>query len=210
MKIQIPICLQAWPSSKVRRASVNNFGFGGTNTHVIMEEARPLSEQLLNGSSVKTRYPGRQLIVLSARDKAAANKMTANLLKHLEKEADRYADDASFVDLVYTLCERRSRFLWTVTATATSVEDLAAVLADNSSKPVQNVGMPPRLGFVFNGQGAQWFGMGRELYSAYPVYAQTLQECDRILRSFGANWSLLGTYGSVFFQQVMVSSSGMG
>ncbi|KAF4622818.1 hypothetical protein G7Y89_g14207 [Cudoniella acicularis] len=55
--------------------------------------------------------------------------------------------------------------------------------------------VPPRLGLVFNGQGAQWFAMGRELSASYPVYKQTLEECDQIIRSFGSDWSLVEELG---------------
>ncbi|KAI1205736.1 reducing type I polyketide synthase [Annulohypoxylon truncatum] len=189
--LQVPTSLQAWSSSGIRRASVNNFGFGGTNTHVILEEADGLLHKpATNGFAVQPKRPRNQLFVLSAHQKATASRMAAELQEYLEQRRDVYADDASFADLAYTLCERRSRFSWTVTATASSPIDLITAL---EAPPIQNtsIGKKPRLGFVFNGQGAQWFGMGRELASAYPVYARTLKECDVVLRSFGAKWSLL-------------------
>ncbi|KAM7211644.1 hypothetical protein V8F06_012970 [Rhypophila decipiens] len=138
---------RALPSSEsaARRASVNNFGSGGTNAHVILEEAGPLSTLYGNNSNKAVRQ-------------------TVNPSRKL-----------AFDDLAYTLSERRTRFPLT--------------------KPVQNAGTPHRLGFIFNGQGDQWYGMGRELMSAYPVYNQTLQECDRVIASFGAKWSILDELG---------------
>lgn len=170
---------------------MNNFGFGGTNTHVILEEPGFLGPPL-NSNVARVQRPDHQLFILSARDKVAANTMIVNLRQHVEKEIDRYENALSFAELAYTLCERRSRFPWTATLTASSAQDLVDNLKDNSIKPSQSTSTAPRLGFVFNGQGAQWFGMGRELESAYPIYAETLQDCDKILKSFGAQWSLIG------------------
>ncbi|CAL3970576.1 unnamed protein product, partial [Diplocarpon coronariae] len=49
----------------------------------------------------------------------------------------------------------------------------------------------PRIGFIFTGQGAQWYAMGRELFDAYPIFAATMERIDRYLTKLGANFSLL-------------------
>lgn len=51
----------------------------------------------------------------------------------------------------------------------------------------------PRIGYVFSGQGAQWYAMGRELIVAYPAFRNALEEADAHPRDLGATWSLLGT-----------------
>ena len=53
---------------------------------------------------------------------------------------------------------------------------------------------PARLGFVFNGQGAQWHAMGRELIATYPMFTESLRKADIILKEFGAPWSLEGKF----------------
>ncbi|KAK3300886.1 reducing type I polyketide synthase, partial [Chaetomium fimeti] len=190
---QVPTTLEPWETDGgVRRVSLNNFGYGGTNTHVIMEEAAAhlTPEPQTNGV---TPTVNRQLFILSARDKAGVGKVAANLRQHLTQHPD-----ISLPNLAYTLAERRSRFPWTWTTSAATVSELLTALADDTTtttnQPTQatndNNG-PPRLGFVFNGQGAQWHAMGRELAAAYPIYAQTLAECDRTLQSFGCPWSLV-------------------
>jgi acyl transferase domain-containing protein len=133
--------------------------------------------------------PETKLFLLSARDKVAVTKIAADLREHL---GQRSGLESSLGDLAYTLCERRTRFPWTWSAVAANAEELTAALADTAILPVQNHGTAPRLGFVFNGQGAQWYAMGRELSAAYPVYKQTLDKCDQIIHSFGASWSLVG------------------
>lgn len=133
------------------------------------------------------------LFVLSAKDKTATEQMASQLREHLEQHNGQYVDAKAFQDLAYTLGERRTRFPWTTTVSAKDVTELTASLGDKTRRPVPNTGTPDRLGFVFNGQGAQWYGMGRELMSAYPVYQETLRECDKIIASFGADWSVTGT-----------------
>jgi acyl transferase domain-containing protein/NADPH:quinone reductase-like Zn-dependent oxidoreductase len=186
---QVPTTLEPWETTSggVRRASLNNFGYGGTNTHVILEEA---AGHLLPASSrPPTTRPNRQLFILSARDKAGVSKVAANLRQHLEQHPD-----ISLPNLAYTLAERRSRFPWTWTASAATTSELLTALGDaTTNTPPQTItsSTTPRLGFVFTGQGAQWHAMGRELAAAYPVYAQTLAECDRALQAFGSTWSIV-------------------
>ncbi len=101
-------------------------------------------------------------------------------------------DDEDFMDrLAFTLCHRRSLLEWREAVTASTVSELSNALSstkDDRTKPSGE----PTIGFVFTGQGAQWFAMGRELL-CYPVFAESLQEADRILAGLGAKWSLLGT-----------------
>lgn len=175
----------------MRRASINNFGFGGTNTHAVLEESGKL-KAIYGSQAARSERLDQLLFVLSARDKTAAAQSALKLRDHLEEHSERYSDAEAFQDLAYTLGERRTRFPWTLTVSAADVSGLAAALGDSSKKPIPSTGTPPRLGFVFNGQGAQWFGMGRELMSAYPSYADTIRECDQIINSFGADWSVIG------------------
>ncbi|KAF2229541.1 polyketide synthase [Viridothelium virens] len=147
--LTIPTKLEPWTSNGPRRASINDFGYGGTNTHVIMEEA-PLGPAALGAHS-----------------------------QHL----------------AFTLAERRTCFPWTIAVSASGPEDLASTLGDSTVQPLQRLERPPRLVFVFNGQGARWFAMGRELSACYPVYKHTIEKCDRIIQSFGSDWSLVEELG---------------
>ena len=131
-------------------------------------------------SQPTTTSPNRHLFILSARDKAGVAKVATNLRQHLEQHPN-----TSLPNLAYTLAERRSRFPWTWTASAATTSELLTALSDTTTTTTPSSTPGPRLGFVFTGQGAQWHAMGRELAAAYPIYAQTLAECDRILQSFG-------------------------
>lgn len=175
-----------WPCSGVRRGSVNNFGYGGTNAHVIMEASDHYNRKL-NGVNGVNDTLMQKLFILSARDEKTATRVVTNLREHIQK-----ANDISLGDLAYTLGQRRSKFSWSVGISAGSLEELEEALSDNTLRPTQAHVHVPRLGLVFNGQGAQWFAMGRELMAAYPTFLNTLDECDAILKALGAEWSIVG------------------
>ncbi|KAL2822603.1 hypothetical protein BJX63DRAFT_441226 [Aspergillus granulosus] len=184
--LQVAQTLDAWPNATVRRASVNNFGYGGSNTHVIMEDA---AKALANYNSQRPAlqldiYSQRKVFILSAKDEGATKRMKARLLEHIKDNR------TSLPDLSYTLGQRRSRFPYTIAFSAASHSELSTILSDLTLDPVYAAGVP-RLGFVFTGQGAQWYGMGRELIKEYPVFHQSLQDADAIFREFGASWSCI-------------------
>ena len=97
-------------------------------------------------------------------------------------------------DLAYTLAERRSRFPWGVAVKARSLDDLADRLDESKLKATRERRTTPRIGFVFNGQGAQWHAMGRELIAAYPIFSSAIWRADETLAEYGATWSLHGEF----------------
>ncbi|KAI3338274.1 putative polyketide synthase [Ustulina deusta] len=185
LRLKVPRKLIDWPSTGIRRASVNNFGYGGTNTHVILEEGGHYCPKT-NGVNGVHNGLARKLFVLSGRDEATTTRLAANMNEFLQRSTD-----IRWNDLAFTLGQRRSKFNWRVAISAGSAEELTSALADKSLKPVQTQGRAPRLGFVFNGQGAQWHAMGRELMAAYPVFLSTLETCDATIAELGAKWSII-------------------
>jgi acyl transferase domain-containing protein/NADPH:quinone reductase-like Zn-dependent oxidoreductase len=179
--LQIPRTTEPWNSS-LRRASVNNFGYGGANSHVILENYIPAHRAFLNNTSLPSK-----VYVLSAKDEHAAEAMVANLRDHLCNVNDSLSYRN---DLAYTLGERRSAFPWVSATSASSISELIRLIDAGKMKP-RRKNDAPKIGFVFTGQGAQWWAMGRELIHAYPVFRETLYEADGYLREFGATWSLI-------------------
>lgn len=128
--------------------------------------------------------------MLSARDEGTAKSMITNLKQYLSSQEER--DQAVLTNnLAYTLCQRRTNFPWVVATTAQDLSGLIENLEAKTLTPTYAAKMP-RLGFVFNGQGAQWHAMGRELISVYPVFQASLKEADQCIKYFGAQWSLIG------------------
>ncbi|PYH87006.1 polyketide synthase [Aspergillus uvarum CBS 121591] len=181
--LTVPTSLTPWPQNKALRASINNFGYGGTNAHVILDGA---PEQFLDVSGRQIEEtPRARVHIVSAKDKVALKAMLANLAEW----APEHLDDSALGDLAYTLAERRSRLPWMSAVSASSVTELAERLKEPTIK-MSHATKKPRLGFVFNGQGAQWHAMGRELIGAYPVFAESVHKADKILKGHGATWSL--------------------
>jgi acyl transferase domain-containing protein len=105
--------------------------------------------------------------------------------------------------IAYTLSQRRSFLPWRVAVSATTSSELIHKLANPDLRPVSSF-YAPKIAFVFNGQGAQWHAMGRELIKSYPIFASTIEAADKCLRNFGAVWSLTGerlpyTFGAKTF-----------
>ncbi|KAK7959439.1 Compactin diketide synthase [Apiospora aurea] len=212
--LRVPTAPLPWPQDKLLRASINNFGYGGTNGHLILEPY-PSPSALQNGSNgLGNGYNGvhngvtngngiangssngthngnghadttrSQVFLLSAKDSVACQTMMDVFATHVEKT------EPSVEDLAYTLANRRSIHSWVTAVRAQTIEELAKRLRDPLVKP-SSTSKRPRLAFVFNGQGAQWHAMGRELIDAYPVFGQSVREADKALREYGASWSLI-------------------
>jgi acyl transferase domain-containing protein len=229
--LKVPLELESWPGddeTDIRRASINNFGYGGSNAHVIMESYRPLESTSssgryhhMNGNGVATNGNGvvvknghaetkggpllRKVIVLSAKDEQAAQAMVTNLKDYLLSATSTIKDEEEvsfFNNLAYTLGQRRTRFPWVSAVAADSVADLVAKL--EAAKPTRvaadssSSSNGPRIGFVFTGQGAQWHAMGRELIDAYPVFEAALWEMDAQLKEVGIEWNLIGALHLIY------------
>lgn len=184
---KVPTSLTEWPKDKLLRASINNFGYGGANAHVILEAAPETGGR----ATIEHCNPilRDRVYVVSANDSVSLQAMMANLAKHILTSIE----DDMLGDLAYTLSDRRSRLSLTAAVQGSSRAELASRLTQWSRKLSPTM-RPPRLGFVFNGQGAQWHAMGRELMNSYPVFGSAIHKADEILRSYGSTWSLRGEY----------------
>ena len=113
-----------------------------------------------------------------------------NIGIYLEQRPEIFQNDL-MSNVAYTLGQRRSLMQWRVAISTTSSFDLISSLNSGKICPARET-EPLRLGFIFTGQGAQWNAMGRELYGRYPIFAATIDACDRCIASLGASFSLLG------------------
>lgn len=192
--MRVPLQCTAWPygADGVRRASVNNFGYGGANAHLIMEGWQPvtLHKSYSNGNSITPGNGQSKIFILSAKDEESCKTMASNLTTYLQDRVSDSEDHDFFNNLAFTLGGRRTRFPWSLTTPASSLSALATVLGNDKLSPTR-ASVRPRIGFVFTGQGAQWYAMGRELLSAYPLFKSSILEAEGFLRGFGCQWSLL-------------------
>ncbi len=165
--------LREWGSAGTpRRAGVTALGAGGTNCHVILEEAPARSP-----SPAPRRR--EQLMVLSAKTPAALARMRLNLADALTQAAA-----PSLADATYTLRVGRKPMAYRWSAVATSPEEAVETLRRDSAPPATAVGATrPSVVFLFAGGGVQYPNMGRHLYDAEPVFREHVDGCLSILRS---------------------------
>lgn len=182
--------LQEWPvvAGRPRRAGVSSFGFGGTNAHVIVEEAGSVGADTVSGrADVGGSGGGVVAWVISGKTASALAAQASRLGRYV-----RARPALDVVDVGYSLVSTRSVFDHRAVVVGQTRDELLAGLAGVvAGRPeagvVCGVGKPAgKTAFVFAGQGSQWLGMGSELYAAYPVFAEALDavvdELDRHLR----------------------------
>lgn len=191
--LKVPTGQRPWPRNK-KYISVNNFGFGGTNGHVVLEVPPFRGQKPTDGDETPEREAagqGRKLYLLTANDKTALSQLMKNIVVYLEQRPEIFQLDL-MSNMAYTLGQRRSLLQWRVAIAALNSFELIEALNGEKLTPGKDMG-GLRLGFVFTGQGAQWHAMGRELYEQYPVFTNSLDLADKCLKSLGAGWSLIGT-----------------
>ena len=165
---------QPWEpqSGAPRRAGVSSFGVGGTNAHLVLEEAPEL----------ESSGPSRpwQLVVLSARSETALEATTTQLAEHLEQRPE-----LSLADVAYTLQAGRRSFEHRRMLVCRSLEDAVLGLTEEAPKRLVRgeveLGHPPSVAFLFSGIGDHYPHMGRELYDREPVFRKAVDQCCEIL-----------------------------
>jgi phthiocerol/phenolphthiocerol synthesis type-I polyketide synthase E len=170
---QVNTALREWPADGApRRAGVSSFGMGGTNVHVVLEEAP--------ARAPVERSEGPRLLVFSARSGPALEAVRADLVAHL-----RAATGTDLADVAFTLALGRRALPHRSALVARSLEEAARILeAGGPARPPAGrvAEADPRVAFLFTGQGAQRIGMGEGLYAAEPTFRREMDACAETLR----------------------------
>ncbi|MDQ3804073.1 MAG: SDR family oxidoreductase [Acidobacteriota bacterium] len=165
--------LAEWPAGEVpRRAGVSSFGIGGTNAHVVLEEA-PAREN---------SGPSRpwQLLAVSAKTATALEQATANLREHLRRHKE-----ISLADVAYTLHKGRKRFSHRRAILCRDADEAVAALQANDRAKVFTASSAEErerpVAFMFTGQGSQYAGMAQELYREELLFSEYVDYCAEFL-----------------------------
>jgi len=155
------------------RAGVSSFGIGGTNAHVVLEEA----------PAVETATPAREhrIITLSARTENALDRCRKELRDHLGRYADIDMDD-----LAYTLQTGRKHFEYRKSIVCGGREELQRLLGSGepADKTSRSIDRSDAVVFLFPGQGAQYAGMGKGLYEKVPFFRTEMDRGFTLLQQF--------------------------
>lgn len=181
--IKIPTELQKWSAGeKSRLAGVSSFGFGGTNAHVILEEA-PLQVK-----SQKSKERSHHILTLSAKCEKALRGLAQRYQEFLGNNST-----AAIADVCFSANTGRSHFNHRLAIITSDKQELVDKLVKISageepsgvfSGKLASNSKSPKIAFLFTGQGSQYVNMGRQLYETEPVFRRTLDQCEQILQSY--------------------------
>lgn len=194
LRLRVPTELTDWPAGDGegrRYAGVNSFGFGGTNAHVVLEEA-PAIPEARSDLTARTRHAGPYPLPISARSPEALAAAARSFREFLVTR------EHPLPDIGYSASLRREHHDHRLAVVAASAEEAVQRLdafldsTDDTGTAVGRVPSTgrPRIAFVCSGMGPQWWAMGRELFEREPVFRAAVQRCDAELRRW-TGWSLV-------------------
>ena len=175
----IPRIATPWPrGGAARYAGVSSFGFGGTNCHVVLQEA-PRREPAGTARQAAAGRP-QHVLALSARSRAALHELAGRHAAALET-----ARGVSAADWTFSANTGRSHFPCRLAVVGGTPEELARQLLEHGerkdSSPEADYVPTPRFAFLFTGQGSQYAGMGRQLLQTQPVFRAAIERCAETL-----------------------------
>ncbi len=168
----VPTEALAWKSEgKPRRAGVSSFGIGGTNAHVVLEEAPEIQSTVSNKPW--------HMLTLSAKTENALDNMTINLLEFL-----RNNPETNLADAAHTLQMGRKEFNHRKAVVCNNIADAVEVMEKSfNERIVKGSGEVTGRGvvFMFPGQGSQYINMGLELYKNEKIFKEQVDLCAKLL-----------------------------
>ncbi|QKX63237.1 uncharacterized protein TRUGW13939_10406 [Talaromyces rugulosus] len=177
-KLVVPVKPTPWPSNRTERISINSFGIGGSNAHVIVDSI----EQFLTDNPTLTHrwsltfdkptWTLPRLLLFSANNAESTKGFARQSIKYATQRPE------SLVDLAYSLSSRREK----LPHRSYALVSANGVIAESAPVVKTTSRQRPQI-WVFSGQGAQWAQMGRELLANHPIFSRTIHDLDFALQS---------------------------
>ncbi|KAJ9306417.1 hypothetical protein DTO217A2_4156 [Paecilomyces variotii] len=167
-KLIVPTEPMPWPKDKLERVSVNSFGIGGANAHVVLESAATYNVP----DAIYETPEEPQLLLFTANSAKSITRVVDNCKEWIEKNPDKISD------LAYTLARRREHLPHRAYAIVTNgaIESVSQPANLKSTKA-------PNVVMIFTGQGAQWPQMGRELLQSNKTFKASIRALDAHLQT---------------------------
>ncbi|MEO0848176.1 MAG: beta-ketoacyl synthase N-terminal-like domain-containing protein [Cyanobacteria bacterium J06648_1] len=181
--LSIPTELLPWQTiDQTRVAGISAFGFGGTNAHILVQEAAPVTLE-----QPKQQTPPGHLLTLSAKSDAAMIDLAQKYCNYLESHPE-----IDLGDMCFTASVGRSHFNCRRAIIAESKAQLQQKLSSWIGEELESATLggivdseqEHKIAFLFTGQGSQYVGMGQELYQTQPVFRQIIDRCEVILEPY--------------------------
>ncbi|KXH64201.1 beta-ketoacyl synthase domain-containing protein [Colletotrichum salicis] len=171
-KLQVPTEPTPWPTDREERVSINSFGIGGSNAHVLLESASCfglLSSTLTNGLNSGPRVPRHQLLTFSARHPDSINVLSQKVEGYLNRNPE------SLGDIAYSFASHRETHPYRAfcVTDGNSPFQVSSIIKSRTTTP--------DVVWVFTGQGAQWAQMGKELLEQEGLFRDTIDAMDGVL-----------------------------
>ncbi|KAL3476656.1 fatty acid synthase S-acetyltransferase [Aspergillus californicus] len=185
---QIPLTLRIaeeltpWPEDRDERISVNSFGIGGANSHVILESARSYLPRV-HGQTTGNGLGAPKLVTVSATSPRSLERQIQNLMDYVKHR------QVAPEDLAHTLGTRRDHYRHRAFAVTNGESWITDLSFESKLSPAVS---PKVLVFVFTGQGAQWPGMAKQMMSTFDRFRADIQRLDRVLQALPhpPSWSM--------------------
>lgn len=207
--LTLPESVTSWPTAGLRRISVNSFGFGGANAHVILDDAYHYFQErglvgrhntslnqsdsgscFENSKSLEACKTSNKLFVFSGKDQDGVKRVASALKDWVQHRLEDSNSQSLLKNLAFTLAKRRTHLEHRTFAIASLPSDLTESLTSGLPAAARAQRHGDNLVLVFTGQGAQWPSMGRELFMN-PVFRQSIDLSQQRLAELGCKWNAI-------------------
>lgn len=182
----VPQKVEKLPQDKVSLASINSFGYGGTNAHVVLQQYNPNGVQ----KDQELKKQDQIIFPICTRSPKASKQMTKKLKNYLQHNDESLSQVLS--NIIYRRSHHPERLVFVAKNKVDLIRKMDAYEEDIVLKGVVEGAKidNPKIVFVYSGMGPQWWKMGRDLMSSEPVFYNAIKECDDEFKKI-SGWSIL-------------------